>query len=282
MSLSDAERDVMLHAVLGGERKVYRNYFNVGPGCQDYDTWQALCSRGMAYSHGVGDQTYFHVTPEGFPLLNLKPHQRPMRTLRENGLFRKDWPILFSASMVLALLAGRKTQTRRLATSPLSKAQRGDRMWAREHVTMQTVSTDHKCRVIYEASRLRAGSEAIDWVTIPPDVDPYKVKIGSRPSIHMPRWACRVTREIAGARIEALQKISDADCLAEGPEVREELSHIDGGPMVYTDRPGLYATPRAWYRTLWDQLHPKTPWDSNPDVVVLTFREVPKPFELTP
>lgn len=44
----------------------------------------------------------------------------------------KDRGIMFSAPMVHALIAGRKTQTRRMATSPLAKCEPGDRLWVRE------------------------------------------------------------------------------------------------------------------------------------------------------
>lgn len=89
-----------------------------------------------------------------------------------------------------------------------------------------------------------------------------------RPSIHMPRWASRITLEIVGVRVERVQQISYADALAEG---------------VW--RPGPYADPdqvdreydaRDQYRHLWDEINARRgyAWASNPWVWVVEFRRV--------
>jgi len=97
---------------------------------------------------------------------------------------------------------------------------------------------------------------------------------GWRPSIHMPRAASRITLTVTAVRTEPLQRIPEVDCLAEGSIPAENPSLggcVDGGVMVHTDRECVYATPRAWYRELWDKLHGPGSWDANPEVVVLTF-----------
>ena len=76
-----------------------------------------------------------------------------------------------------------------------------------------------------------------------------------RPSIHMPRWACRTVVEITGIRVERVLEITQDDCLAEGC----------GNP---------YTTPRAAYRVLWESINGSGSWESNPWVWVLTFKKV--------
>ena len=112
-----------------------------------------------------------------------------------------------------------------------------------------------------------------------------------RPSIHMPRWASRITLEIAGVRIERLQDISEEDAKAEG------LSTVTKDGRLYKwgipDRDGLPGTdddgwpwtqwdtdPRQAFRRLWDSIYGSDPakcWDANPWVWVNCFRRVEGP-----
>lgn len=88
--LTEAERDVMEHALMGGGREaVYRNYFNAGLGHHDYETWVALCERRLAFARGASTQVYFHITPAGFAAIEplLKASQIPdERVLIESRL----------------------------------------------------------------------------------------------------------------------------------------------------------------------------------------------------
>lgn len=77
------------------------------------------------------------------------------------------------------------------------------------------------------------------------------------PSIHMPRWASRITLEVTDVRVERLRDISTRDCWAEG---------IPASPDV---------NPQHEFIDLWDSLNAKrAPWDSNPWVWVVSFRQV--------
>lgn len=84
-----------------------------------------------------------------------------------------------------------------------------------------------------------------------------------RPSIHMPRWACRLLLEVVSVRVERLQNISEADAIAEG--------------CVASDSDGKFSVPGPVYRyeQLWDSINGKKhPWASNPWVWVIEFKAV--------
>ena len=116
----------------------------------------------------------------------------------------KERPILFSAPMVRAILAGTKTQTRRVVklkpdymetflrlpnkVACCPYGQPGGRLWVRETFE-DCESALHSC-VLYRAD---GGTPGTKWT----------------PSIHMPRWASRITLEITGVRVERLQDISE-------------------------------------------------------------------------
>ncbi len=82
-----------------------------------------------------------------------------------------------------------------------------------------------------------------------------------RPSIHMPRWASRITLEITGVKVERIQDISESDVEREGtPMVAPRPSGVDRVDFAY----------------LWDSINGKGPkrWDVNPWVWALTFKVV--------
>jgi len=89
-----------------------------------------------------------------------------------------------------------------------------------------------------------------------------------RPSIHMPRWASRLTLEVTGVRVERLQEISDEDAEAEGICTATGAEIVEAG-----GKPGdAYLSAFEAFADLWDSLNAKrAPWDSNPWVVVIEF-----------
>jgi hypothetical protein len=104
------------------------------------------------------------------------------------------------------------------------------------------------------------------------DFDGYDNPAGGRwrPSIHMPRWASRITLEITDVRVERLQDISEADAVAEGCKpIRPELM-LDG--LIV--RPGRSAVEE--FRLVWEQIHGHGggSWEKNPWVWVIGFKKL--------
>jgi hypothetical protein len=82
-----------------------------------------------------------------------------------------------------------------------------------------------------------------------------------KPSIHMPRWASRLTLEITDLRAERVQDISEEDAIAEGCFDAKEH---DG------------TLPSQVFSPLWDSLNAPRgySWESNPWVWCISFARV--------
>jgi hypothetical protein len=144
---------------------------------------------------------------------------------------------------------------------PCPYGQIGDRLWVRETWSADFAGHYPHDRVWYAADDDRVHDiDVRDGVRgiYSPESDVH-VPFRWRPSIHMPRWASRITLEVTGVRVERLQSISEADAIAEGCVV---------GP----DR-----TARWDYILLWDSLNATRGygWDVNPWVWVVEFARLP-------
>ena len=201
----------------------------------------------------------------------------------------KERPILFNAPMVRALLAGTKTQTRRIV-----KAR--DLEWMDVHQGLREPDNAERCPCGQPGDCIWVRES---WSPDPPDVDGwgYTAWAGCRegqiagvperfrhprfcnyaadwlhgpirwtPSIHMPRWASRITLEVTGVRVERLQDISEADAQAEGWTRRPEVST---DPQVHKE------AARDWFMDLWESINGPGSWDENPWVWVIEFRRLP-------
>lgn len=200
-----------------------------------------------------------------------------------------DRPIIFSGPMVRALLAGRKTQTRRLASSPLSRCAVGDRLWVKENFIPDPSADDEAwddwrmsyvewsgcgCYLRDVPVALRTSSDCYFAATAR---DASSIRW--RPSIHMPRWASRLTLIVTEVRQQPLQDMEgqhplESDAIAEGVF---RIHHGDGDYFYHALRsephPQNWGDPTDAFRELWDSLHatPGERWSDNPDVVALTF-----------
>lgn len=203
--------------------------------------------------------------------------------------------------MVRAILAGKKTQTRRIAANrgrlvrfdgvtarfvdeipddpvPADVSHRygvpGDRLWVREtwcdltetHGTpWEKFNPATKC---YERGRHRFVWYRADGEQ-PGLGDCVSVAEPWRPSIHMPRWASRITLEVIGVRVARLQSITEEDAKAEGVEPRYSGDyrlngqHITGAPYRHS------------FFVLWDKINgDRATWASSPWVWVVSFRKI--------
>ncbi|WP_368766744.1 hypothetical protein [Enterobacter hormaechei] len=225
----------------------------------------------------------------------------------------KERGMIFNSAMVRAILDGRKTQTRRVVKpqpepcppprgghwwpSDVFKTMLhvegemqngkggwgglvgdacpfgdvGDRIWVRETFS---VVPDHEepagCSAVLYASD--GGGPYRKW----------------RPSIHMPRWASRLTLEITGIRVERLNSITDADCIAEGiipvPKDRDDDHQFWRDYHLSGDGTFCVHSPRASFESLWKSVRGKSfdqeedtgpgSWHANPWVWVIEFKRV--------
>jgi hypothetical protein len=192
----------------------------------------------------------------------------------------KERPILFSGPMILAILEGRKTQTRRvlkhpecygcptgdcphstqnecdqamndqsvIADSPYGVP--GDRLWVRETWCQGAAFPIYKASCCDE----KPSNNTDDWNK--------PVRDRWLPSIRMPRWASRITLEVMGVRVERLQSIQLYECAAEGAR-----------PTGDCDDGDVWDSTRT-FEELWESINGEGSWDANPWVWVVEFKHV--------
>jgi hypothetical protein len=99
-----------------------------------------------------------------------------------------------------------------------------------------------------------------------------------KPSIHMPRWASRITLRITDIRVERLRNISEADAIAEGIVQGSDGYFYTGVPVkTGTETFARYVTARNAFKHLWQSIYGNDPvksWDANPWVWALSFERV--------
>lgn len=194
-----------------------------------------------------------------------------------------DKPIIFSPSMVRALMEGRKTQTRRVIQPERGgDIREGDVLisWPADSFVRQSARFRPRIRVgdrlwVREAWRTCEHLDKINPAALPLDNPLYYEADGGgervastgrlRPAIHMPRWANRITLIVTDVRVQRLQEISEADAIAEGA-----LRPWTGSPGTASDDT---RTGRSEFEALWNSLNAGRGygWHTNPWVMALTF-----------
>lgn len=92
------------------------------------------------------------------------------------------------------------------------------------------------------------------------------------PSIHMPRWASRITLEVTGIKVERLQDISEEDARAEGVE-RSDITGMYH-PTPFAGEVHAKLTARQAFESLWKAINGPDSWDANPWVWAITFKRI--------
>lgn len=181
-------------------------------------------------------------------------------------------PILFNGEMVRAILNGEKTQTRRMVKyipavgEPDSWCHRkddpemvriigdyrrfcpsgavGDRLWVRENFCVAENAAFYMAdKTAHDIDFLRKHGHC--WT----------------PSIHMPRWASRITLEITSVHIEHLADITDAGARAEGFNAPDHM-------------PKSIQDPKGWFHITWNSVYGAGAFEQNPWVWVVNFKRV--------
>jgi hypothetical protein len=201
--------------------------------------------------------------------------------------------------MVRAILAGTKTQTRRIVNpqpdfdpwhhmnidklGPCKYGQSGDQLWVRETFRLGA-SLDNDSPIWSASSCVSVSGKLVgpikyeaDGATLNEDVlDDHGGAWGkTRVSIHMPRWASRINLLIKSIRVERLQDISEEDAKAEGVEPFFSTHPSIGRDQRMTS--GELASDceyRASYACLWDKINGADAWDKNPWVWVVEFEVI--------
>ena len=183
----------------------------------------------------------------------------------EQGKFQYSWPDPDGNAFTIR---GREQAVR--VRCPYGSV--GERLWVREsHAIYTDAFTREKGD---EVVLYRADSSAY-WNMTPyahieaefnplRDTSDYEPKW--TPSIHMPRWASRLSLEIVRVGIERLQDISEADAYAEGVTIPDHYKFVSNG------RPEDRNEARVTYESLWESINGPGSWSANPWVWVIEFK----------
>jgi hypothetical protein len=202
-------------------------------------------------------------------------------------------PILFSTPMVQAILRGEKTQTRRIINpQPIEDFDSGYVFDGKHKSLYKNDSTHEDWRVqfILDWRKYKIGD--ILWVRetfqiIPPNMVFYKADTENKstgnwkPSIFMPKEACRIFLKLTNIRIERLMSISVNDAISEGIESRLFQLPDDTETTGYK----IYGVKNSWdenpvisYWSLWDSINGKKSYELNPFVWVYEFERTDASF----
>lgn len=225
---------------------------------------------------------------------------------------RKEHPILFSTPMVQAILAGKKTQTRRIHKHPPAIDEQtgdwltpisGEVMPLEEWINVQPKFCKYKVDDVLWVRET--------WANLNTDfknVEPYIVykadlvpdndygPVTWKPSIHMEKKYCRIWLQITNIKVERVQNISEKDVSSEGvqyPVVNTETADMVKPVFKIGEKhSAIQFMPENWrqlkqndlskalmfahWAELWCSINGRESWDANQWVWVISFKKINK------
>ncbi len=220
----------------------------------------------------------------------------------------RERPILFSPWSVQRILANQKTQTRRVIQPPPRETDfvaitgdtillrrcpfgdRGDVLWVKEPFSLGKAQDGRTpaeawehvkerkqgLTVLYRAGGWKSVAPFEREEPVYPDNEPMPGWAGRRRhGMFMPRWASRITLEIADIKVERVQEISEEDAKEEGVRYWPSYHGWAVRDPDGENGEGVYRTAILSFACLWDSINGKDhPWSSNPWAWAISFRRL--------
>lgn len=210
----------------------------------------------------------------------------------------KHIPTLFSTEMVQAILEDRKKMTRRTKgldqyNNPDDKPIDDDNPGRWFYAGMKDGILHMECMDTFESfetkapysigdilwvresftvEMMRYRYKADDYITDEEKAENIKPKW--RPSIHMPKEACRIFLKVTDVRCERLHEITEQDAVDEGVEVNTPVGYknylVDGD---------YFSTAKYSFKSLWVKINGKVSLDANPYVWIISFERCDRPSD---
>lgn len=192
---------------------------------------------------------------------------------------QKDKPVIFKGPFIKKIIKKEKTQTRRILSpswfrcldleDPDDRAkaiaaspwQPGRRLWVRENFCFGNSEYVKK----YKQNKWMGSPDPSTAEVYYQATESYPESLRWKPSIHMPRWACRLELKINSVRIERLNDISAADAISEG---------IDWPAAELFPECNASSKKITAFRHLWESINGSESWIENPWVWVIDFKKV--------
>ena len=226
------------------------------------------------------------------------------KIVKSGGVFR---PMLFSTLMVHALLRGTKTQTRRVVKAGFDLEKTSLAAVLQDQAYFKDVNS---LKNMWLATKIPNAIGDIIWVretyfdtSIVPKAELFKgvgknvykadnAFIGCnnwRPSLFMPKEACRLWLRVTDVRVERLTDITEEDAEKEGllteelmsEAFRKHFGYSVGYKNYLSKHTAFVKCPIKSYKSLWESINGKGSWDANPFVWVYEFevlRDAPEGF----
>ena len=228
----------------------------------------------------------------------LKPQPKPYGTFADHTIWRfaPDKQTSIEASANVAPLMW-------LPFCPFGTI--GDQLWVRESFSaLRIQGTGVSCKVAeadYVVFADRGQKYRSDGAYFPPLKEYLPGANANRkysPSIHLPRWASRLTLKITDVRVERLNDISVEDAIVEGVEFRippgaltqniefppdfatrtkaQQDAWIEGqARATYFARCHANANALRAFEALWKEINGPDSWQENPWVWAVSFEVIP-------